>query len=157
MNGFCKFGDQCAYAHSLSIDQQISAVRVSIKAICDRIDNIDILLQSLTPILANEEKIPQIDWIVLDVNDDDNQNRIINISKCEYCHFEFLSQDQLEAHEEKMIAACEECGLCFESEYLSDVHEHDKHTEEYFEVNSLTPTSKRRAYERLKLESARWF
>ena len=78
-----------------------------------------------------------------------------NISKCEYCHFEFLSQDQLEAHAEKMIAACEECGLCFESEYLSDVHEHDKHTEEYFEVNSLTPTSKRRAYERLELESGR--
>ena len=64
-------------------------------------------MQSLTPTLAYEEKIPQVDGIVPDDDDDDDQNRKINISKCKYCHFEFLSQNRLEAHIEKTIAACE--------------------------------------------------
>ena len=125
-------------------------MRNSLIAICDRIDKIDVQLQSLHSTPSIEDKIPQLDGILQDVNYDDDLDK--TILRCEYCQVEFSSRDQLEAHAGQMIAACEECGLCFESEFISDVQEHDIHTEEYFQVNSLTPTRKRRAYERFQLE-----
>ena len=62
----------CAYAHSTPLDQQIRAMRTSLIAICDRIDKIDVQLQSLHPTPSIEDKIPQLDGIVQDVNNDDD-------------------------------------------------------------------------------------
>ena len=69
--------------------------------------------------------------------------------KCETCHTSFASQEEVAIHEEEFNYFCEQCGLCFPSELSHDLHEHEQHPKEYFEVNKLTPRSKQRAIQYL--------
>ena len=69
--------------------------------------------------------------------------------KCEDCSNSFPNQQQLNDHVEKVMYVCEECAICYFSEYEYDIHKHDQHRAEYFEYNKLTPRRKRQAIQRL--------
>ena len=65
--------------------------------------------------------------------------------QCESCHEIFDSQDDLTNHIEKYEYTCEDCELCFLSEYEHDIHEHAVHPLNYYKYNAVSPRTKQKA------------
>ena len=163
--GRCKFGGYCKYSHDrsrdLSCEKEFRELKQKIQALENMIACLDFdknelvakitLLENKlgTASMGSEQHssnssdiiVPQVDGMVEEVTDP---------FKCENCNAIFLTQSDVTTHEEEMPWICEKCRICFPSEFEHDVHEHSLHTEEYFEVNSLTPRRKQEAYERLR-------
>ena len=74
-----------------------------------------------------------------------NDANLANI-QCEECQSTFQCEEEYDEH---MCFFCEYCSQWFYSQYEFDLHEHALHPEDYFQVNILTPNSKRHATERL--------
>ena len=66
-------------------------------------------------------------------------------AKCDSCREVFECQDLLNKHIEKYEYACEDCRLCFSSEYEHDLHEHAEHPGDYFKYNKVSPRTKQKA------------
>ena len=69
--------------------------------------------------------------------------------QCESCREVFHSQDDLTNHIKKYDYMCEDCELCFSSEYEHDVHEHAVHPINYYKYNPVSPRTKQKAIQRL--------
>ena len=167
--GRCKFFP-CAYMHvqvnqtyiNDAMSQVITELKVLIQENSSMIENLNekILLLSNrnydsslneVDVSGNHIKslgIPQVDGI----NDVSAVDEDQALYVCETCQLKFSSSQDLKLHMDEMFYACEDCGLCFGSQYEGDLHEYATHQDEYFQVNSLTPTSKMRAYNRLLQE-----
>ena len=90
------------------------------------------------PAVSFVSPIPQLDG--------DGSRDILQPSvKCDSCCEVFESQDLLNEHIEKYEYTCEDCRLCFSSEYEHDVHEHTEHPSDYFKYNKVSPRTKQNA------------
>ena len=91
--------------------------------------------------LSSDFSIPQIDGC-------GSEGLVTDSMKCENCHVLFGTSQLLDNHIEECEYVCDECCLCFKTEYNFDLHEHSEHREEYFKYNKVTPTTK---MQRIKL------
>ena len=73
--------------------------------------------------------------------------------QCDNCQEVFESTNQLEKHIEENEFVCEECKLCFLSEYDYDLHEHEIHCQSYHTYNLVSPRTKQKAIQRLLAEN----
>ena len=85
------------------------------------------------------ERIPQLD------GGGSSRNVVQQRVKCDACRELFESQELLNEHMEIFEYGCEDCELCFSSEFEHDVHEHAVHPTEYFTYNKVSPRTKQKA------------
>ena len=62
--------------------------------------------------------------------------------QCDTFQEVFEDQQHLEQHVEKYEFACEDCNLCFLSQFEYDTHEYAEHPRTYFTYNHVSPRTK---------------
>ena len=72
--------------------------------------------------------------------------------KCENCQELFGTAQLLDTHVQEYEFVCEECSLCFQTQYKYELHEHSEHPATYFNFNKVTPTTKMHITRRLASE-----
>ena len=59
--------------------------------------------------------------------------------KCESCHETFENEDQFNEHDSAQFC-CDECGICFRTQIIADLHELEVHPNTYY-ANTYIPQS----------------
>ena len=90
--------------------------------------------QHQTQALTSDQFIPQLDG--------SRSTDAIFAIQCENCNQSFKTKDQLADHDEINQFGCDDCGLCYKSQYLADLHELAVHPGTYYALHIIPDSTK---------------
>ena len=82
--------------------------------------------------LTEGQRIPQLD----------GSKDAISSIQCDNCHKCFETRDQLTDHDELHQFGCDDCGICYTSQYFADLHELAEHPGTYYALNIIPHSTK---------------
>ena len=85
--------------------------------------------------LTLEEFIPQLDGSSTDAI-------AISTIQCDNCRKPFQTRDQLTEHDEIHQFGCDDCGICYTSQYFADLHELAVHPGTYYALHIIPDSTK---------------
>ena len=62
--------------------------------------------------------------------------------KCEYCSKTFQTNEMLKKHNEENQFGCDDCFICFETQFHADLHELGKHPDSVYAAKYIPNSTK---------------